>query len=352
MSSDYSMTFTTRTTVLAGMTVVAALATLAAPHAQLRKIDAEKLLAERFGFTAAEIGQARAGQAVTKLLPSREATEVGVAGAVRISGKPDRLVYWLKDISSFRKGAELGVSRKLSTPPQIGDFADLSLGEEELAALKACRPGKCDLRLGDKGLARFQSEVDWAAPDAARRASLLMRQMMLGHAQAYLKGGDAALGIAHNEKTPRVAADEFHALLYQSTTLYELAPAFAAYLDRFPAASLPGAEQFLYWAKGGAGPEASISLHQIVIYNAPGGDVLVADKQIYASRYTDAAIFILSLASAADNTGYYALVGARARSTMLGGMAARMLRGRVEKETVSTSAMYLNWIQQSLSMSR
>ena len=346
------MRFTTRTTMLAGTTVLASLAVLATLHAQVRKIDAEKLLAERFGFTAAEIGQARAGQAVTKLLPSREAIEVGVAGAVRINGTPDRLVYWLKDIASFRKAAELGVSKKLSSPPQIGDFADLSLGDEELAALKACRPGKCDLRLGDKGIARFQTEVDWTAPDAARRANLLMRQMMLGHAQAYLKGGDAALGIAHNEKTPRVAADEFHALLYQSTTLYELAPAFAAYLEQFPAASLPGAEQFLYWGKGGAGPEASISLHQIVIDTAPGGDVLIADKQIYASRYTDAAIFILSLASGPDATGYYAVIGARARSTMLGGMAARLLRGRVQSATTSTAKMYLDWIQQSLSMAR
>jgi len=346
------MTLTTRTTVFAGMTALAVLAAFATPDAQVRKIDAEKLLAETFGFTAVEIGQARAGQAVTKLLPSREAIEVGVAGAVRINGTPDRLVYWLKDIASFRKAAELGLSKKLSSPPQIGDFADLSLSEDELAALKACRPGKCDLRLGDKGIARFQTEVDWTAPDAARRANLLMRQMMLRHAQAYLKGGDAALGAAHNEKTPRVAADEFHALLYQSTALYELAPAFAAYLEQFPAASLPGAEQFLYWGKGGAGPEAAIALHQIVIYTAPGGDVLIADKQIYASRYTDAAIFVLSLASSPDGEGYYAMVGARARSTMLGGMAARMLRGRVQSATTSTAKMYLDWIQQSLSMAR
>jgi len=275
-----------------------------------------------------------------------------VGGAVHISGAPDRFVYWLKDIASFRKAAELGLSKKLSSPPQIADFAELSLNADELAAIRACRPGKCDLRLGDQVIARFQAEIDWAAPDAARRADLLVRQLMLGHAQAYLKGGDAALGIAHNEKTPRVAADEFRALLYQATAVYELAPAFAAYLERFPAASLPGAEQFLYWAKGGAGPEASISLHQVVIHAPPGGDVLVADKQLYASRYTDAALMVISLASGADPSGYYALVGARARSTMLGGVTARMLRGRVEKEAVGTAAMYLNWIQQSLSMSR
>jgi hypothetical protein len=45
-------------------------------------------------------------------------------------------------------------------------------------------------------------------------------------------------------------------------------------------------------------------------------------------------------------------MAAGAVSSMLGGMAARLLRGRVEKETVSTSAVYLNWIQQSLSMAR
>jgi hypothetical protein len=346
------MRFTKRTIILSGIAALAAAASFATADAQVRKVDAEKLLAERLGFSAAEIGEARAGHAVTKLLPSREATEVGVAGAVRISGTPDRFVYWLKDIAGFRKAAELGVSKKLSSPPEIGDFAELSLDAGELAALKACRPGKCDLRLGDKAIARYQSEIDWTASDPGTRANLMMRQMMLAHAQAYLKGGDAALGIAHNEKAPRVAADQFHALLYQSTTLYELAPAFASYLERFPAASLPGSEQFLYWAKGTTGPEASISLHQIVIHNAPGGEVIIADKQIYASRYTDAAMLIISLASGPDSAGYYAVIGARARSTMLGGMAARVLRGRVEKETVSTAAMYLNWIQQSLSMSR
>ncbi len=341
-----------RRVVMASTTILAAAAFLVTSHAQVRKADAEKFLAERFGFSAAEIGQARSGQAVTKLLPSREATEVGVAGAVHITGTADRLVYWLKDIAAFRKAAELGLSKQLSSPPQLADFAQLALDSGELADLKACRPGNCDLRLGDKGIGRFQTEVNWSAPDAGDRATALMRQMLLGLAQAYLKGGDAALGVAHNEKSPRVAADEFRALLYQSTTLYELAPAFAAYLDQFPAASLPGSEQFLYWAKGGAGPEASVSLHQVVIYNPPGGAVVIADKQIYASRYTDAAVLVLTLASASDGQGYYAVIGARARSTMLGGMAARMLRGRVEKETVSTAAMYLNWIQQSLSMSR
>jgi len=346
------MTLKMRTIVAAGVAATLAWPMLATPRAQVQKIDAEKLLAERFGFSAAEIDQARAGQAVTKLLPARETTEVGVFGAVRITGTPDRLVYWLKDIAGFRKAAELGLSKKLSSPPQINDFADLSLGADELAALKACRPGQCDLRLGDAAIARFQAEVDWASPDAATRANLLTRQLMLSLAQAYLQGGDLALGTKHFEKTPRVSVDEFHALLYQATNLYALARPFADYLENFPKASLPDAEQFLYWAQGGSGPDASISLHQVIISNPPGGVVLIADKQIYASRYTDAALTIITLASARDGNGYYAMAAARGRSTMLGGVAARLLRSRVEKASVETATMYLNWIQQSLAMSR
>ncbi len=346
------MTFAIRTATRAGVAASLALVLLAPLGGQVRKLDAERLLADRFRFSAAEIAQARGGKAVTKLLSTREANEVGVGGAVHVTGTPDRLVYWLKDIAAFRRALEIGVSKKLSSPPQSGDFAELTLNPEDLAAIRGCRPGKCDLRLGDVALVRFQKEVDWKAPDAGQRANALTQQLMLKLAQAYLQGGDLALGTAHNETTPRVSADEFHALLSQTTAVYELVPPFAAYLERFPNASLPNSEQFLYWANGGAGSDASISLHQVVISSPPGGEVMIADKQLYASRYTDAILTVISLVPDSDGRGYYALVGARARSTMLAGMMARALRGRVEAAAVDTARMYLNWLQQSLAMAR
>ena len=82
-----------------------------------------------------------------------------------------------------------------------------------------------------------------------------------------------------------------------------------------------------------------------------GGDVFIVDKQLYASRYVDAALTVVSLASAPNGGGFYALVGARARSSMLTGVAARMLRGKVEKATRESTAMYLDWIKASLSAS-
>ena len=308
------------------------------------------MLADRFGFTADEVSRARSGQAVAKLLPRNDASDIGVIAAVRITAQASRLVGWLQNVADFRRAAELGLARRLSDQPRIADFADVSLDANELAALRGCRPGRCDLLIGDKAIERVQSDVDWTSPDAERRANLSMRQLLLAHAEAYLKGGDQALGAVHDEKNPRVRVDEFHQVLWQSKELYDIAPALTAYLEGFPNARPPKAEQFLYWAKGGAGPEASLTLHQIVIYPTPGGETFVVDKQLFASRYVDAGLVVISLAPAPDGQGFYAIAGARARSRMLAGTAARLLRGTVEKTTMETATMYLDWVRASLTI--
>jgi hypothetical protein len=323
---------------------------LPSPAAQIRAVDAERLLVERFGFTPSEVAQARGGKAVAKLLPSNDAAEVGVFAAVRIDADRERLVRWFTEIASFRKAAELGVARRIGNAPSVTDFADLSLDATELAAIRECRPGNCDLLLGDRAIQRFQTEVDWNAPDAARRANLLMREMMLGYAQAYLKGGDQVLGAAHNDKAPRSRADDFRQLLSQARVLHDVAPPLGTYLQGFPSATLANSEQFLYWARGGAGSDASISLHQLVFYRPDGGDVFIVDKQLFATRYLDAGVVVVSLASAPDNAGFYLFVGSRGRSSLLTGMGARVLRGRVEKSIRDSAVTYLGWMRASLTM--
>jgi hypothetical protein len=78
----------------------------------------------------------------------------------------------------------------------------------------------------------------------------------------------------------------------------------------------------------------------------------VADKQLYASRYTDTALLVLWLAPPLDGKGYYLLAGLRARSTMLEGFAARLLRGRIEETSRSDTEIYLDWIRKSLAPGR
>ena len=130
--------------------------------------------------------------------------------------------------------------------------------------------------------------MDWSAADAGRRANLLARQLMLEYAEAYLRGGDEALGAAHNERQPRVVADGFRALIQDATNLHALGGPLATYLERFPEAQGFPSRSSSTGPRAASGAEPSITLHHLVIHREPGGGIFVANKQLYASRYTDA----------------------------------------------------------------
>jgi hypothetical protein len=59
-------------------------------------------------------------------------------------------------------------------------------------------------------------------------------------------------------------------------------------------------------------------------------------------------VLALWLASPADGKGYYLLAGFRARSGMLEGLSAKLLRGRIEEEAHSYTQIYLDWLRKSL----
>jgi hypothetical protein len=87
-----------------------------------------------------------------------------------------------------------------------------------------------------------------------------------------------------------------------------------------------------------------------VLYPRSNGEVLIADKTIYASRSIDAGALVLSMQPAADGAGFYLIGAARIKSSKLSGVAARVLRSRIEKETVAGIQVYLAWIRDSLAL--
>ena len=96
------------------------------------------------------------------------------------------------------------------------------------------------------------------------------------------------------------------------------------------------------------GPEPSITLHHLVIQREPGGNIYIANKQLYASRYIDASLLVLWLGTPPDGQGYYLLAGLRGRSGLLEGFTARLLRTQIEKETHAYLQIYLDWLSKSL----
>lgn len=312
--------------------------------------DPELILRERYNLSVDDIARVRAGEPVAKLLTSTGRDRIAVVGAVRVDGDKSRLADWVRNIEHFRGAAELGVSRVVPSPPAVTAFADLSLDAKDLADLQRCRPDKCALRLPADVLARLQRDVRWGSPEAASDANALVRQMLAGYAEAYLRGGNDAVSAHGGGQAGRSFAADTRELLQEATVLPQVAPELAEYLERFPAATLAGADQTLYWSVVPAGSDAVVGLHHLVVFRRGPGETLIADKSIYSSRYFEAGILVISLSDSRDGRGYYVIAGSRIMSSRLSGVAAKVLRGQVERSALELVRMYLGWLRESLAV--
>lgn len=165
---------------------------------------------------------------------------------------------------------------------------------------------------------------------------------------AYQKGGDAALGAYHNQQQPNHAAVQFRDMLRRAATVWDLAHPFASYLETFPGARPDGTEDRFYWTRDNVGRKPVFTLHHVALQEFPDGRVLVADKQFYASRQFDAALLMALGIPTADHSRFDLIVSVKTRSDAVGGVAGRVLRGRIEKELTDGLKTYFEWIRASL----
>jgi hypothetical protein len=133
-------------------------------------------------LTPAERGALLANRPVTRLLDAEPDKEVAVFGAVWIDALPGAYVQLVKDIEHFERGGAFRITKSISDPPQLADFALLTLPDEDIAALRACRVGDCEIKLSKEALERIRHEIDWKKPTARAHAMALFRRLMYEYA--------------------------------------------------------------------------------------------------------------------------------------------------------------------------
>ena len=135
-----------------------------------------------------------AGEPVTQLLESDPAKEVAIFGAVWVAAPIARYVEAVKNIEEFEKGDNFLVTKRISSPPRLEDFDRLSLPPDDVADLRTCKVGDCELKLGEAALMRIQKETDWSKPTATADVERSIRRLALEYVTAYLEGGNSRLG--------------------------------------------------------------------------------------------------------------------------------------------------------------
>jgi hypothetical protein len=315
---------------IARLSIVAVLlAGLASPPPAALPPQLETYVAKYVKLTPAQQTQLVSGQPVTKLLDSDPSKEVAVFGAVWVDAPMARYV---KDIEQFEKGENFRVTKKVSTPPRLEDFAQLALPDDDIADLKVCKVGQCQIKLSQASIERLRREVDWSKPTARADVDRLARTLAFEYVKDYLEGGNAKLAVYRDSDRPTFIANEFASMIDRLPSMTEFLPDLKRYLLEFPTVKLPGTESFVYWQEANFGLKPTIRINHVVIMQQPT-HIAVASKMLYASHYFWTALELRVLVpDPARGQGFWFASVNRSRSDGLSGFVGRLIRGKVRGE--------------------
>ena len=297
-----------------------------------------KLLIERVLFQPADLIQLDEGKIVVKAIPTKDKQIVSVFGIVRLADISAVSMDAFRASLTQRGNKAMKGGAKFSEPPVIDDLNDLELVEKDFKVLRKCVPGDCDLNMSAESIKKLGAEIDWNAPDHKERVTAMLRDMLFRYVSDYAAGGDRSLGSYSNRKEPVDLAVSHRMLLTDSLFANDLSPEVVGYFTDFPNRQLNGAASEMHWSTVDFGLKPAITLTHTLAFDGSQNGVrrfVVANKQIYASRYLDASLsFTMLVGTGANEPGGYLIFTDRSQSDALDGLLSGVARSVVEREAV------------------
>jgi len=308
------------------------------------------------GFSTADLRAVQAGSATVKSVNTRVREELAHVGVVYVDAPIERFIERFRDIERFERGPGIPQIGRFGSPPRLEDLEALTLPAPDVAALRTCRPGDCDVKLSAAAMRRFQNDVAWSSPDAARQANEVAREMILELVRAYQIGGNPALGHYDDGRAPLSVAEQFGALLAAADPLPAPVPTLLAYLDAYPHGRPTGAEDFFYWSVVDFGLKQTVRVNHVTIYplavTPPVGVMYaIAIKQLYASHYFHTTLelrFLVNDDRQAGRRGASLVSITRSRSDGMTGVKGMLLRPIIRRRSRDAVRGYLEHVKRQV----
>ena len=269
------------------------------------------------------------GGPVVRILEADASKEVALFGAIWIAAPIAEYLSLLQDIENFEKGPGFRVTKKVSEPARLEDFAALVLPDDDFKDLRTCRVGDCELKLSGETLARVRKEIDWQAPDAKARVERMLRQIAVEYVNAYRAGGNRELSVYRDGANPTFVAKELADMIQRMPELTAHLPGMRQYLLDYPKPTPQPTTSFIYWQEAEFGLKPTVRVNHVAI-QAHADATIVASKQLYASHYFWTALELRALVpQPSRGTGFWFVNVNRSRSDGLSGFVGTVIRGKV-----------------------
>jgi hypothetical protein len=251
-----------------------------------------RFLRESIGLTADQLAAVTRGEAVVKVLDTRERRDIAVFGITTIAVPREAYVARVRDARNWLRTPTRSRFGIFSDPAIPADVQAVTISQRDADDMKDCKPGDCVVKLPATDMRRISAEADWSAPDLPAQLSAYARRRLIEYVTDYRARGDLAMAV-YDDRGSVHASDAFAALLAESPYVYQNVPSLERYLALYPRATLADASEVLFWSEDvlpRLRPILSVT-HQVV-FTPPElpGMTLIAAKQIYANHYFEAAV--------------------------------------------------------------
>ena len=313
-----------------------------------------KFFQDSVALTPDQIANILGGQPVAKTLPSRTPAEVFLFGAVYIHATPESYLKFAQDFDRLRKLPNYLALGVFSNPPQASDLKNFSFDEDDIKALKNCKPGDCLIQMPASSIEALQSSIDWSAPDAGEQINRHLQSAALQRLLDYQHQGNQALGVYNDKRDPTEVPKQFAYMLSYSQALPANLPDFYQYLLDYPRTRPSNVDDAFYWARVKFGLKPTLRIVQMVTMSGSPGDPVayaIAQKQLYASHYFETALDLSFCVRGSDGSkrpGFYLMMAMGSEQAGLTGVKGSIVRKTAVGRSVSNLQNALTNIKTTL----
>jgi hypothetical protein len=316
--------------------------------------DLQNFFRQNIGLSEDQIAAIRRGQPVAKTLPSRTPAEVFLFGAVFIHAAPENYLRFARDLDRLRKLPSYLALGVFTHPPELSDLKGFSFDDDDIRALKGCKPGDCLIQMPASSIEELHRSINWSAADVNEQVNQLLQKTAAQRLLAYQREGNQALGVYNDKRDPTEVPQQFAYMLSYSKVLPEYLPDFYHYLLAYPDARPANVEDAFYWAKVKFGLKPTLRVvHAATMRGNPGDRVAcaIAEKQLYSSHYFETALdlsFCVRGGEDPKQPGFYLIMAMGSEQTGLTGAKGSVVRKVAVGRSVSNLQEALMTIKNTL----
>jgi hypothetical protein len=313
--------------------------------------SASDFLRSYAGFTKQDLARVAAGTAVVRALHA-ESDEVAVAGGVFMAISRDKYIERFRNIAAFKRNPAVLAIGRFGAVPATDDMRQLSLDDDDLSALRRCKPSDCGMRMDAGGMKQIAA-AGLEGAGAEERGSAAIREYLAKYAANYIKHGDAAMMKYEDRSRPRSIADDLRTIVQRSPYFSHELAAMQSDVSAFAGTDKSVHEHFLYWSVEKIAGTPVISLTHAIIGKPASTLTAIATRQIYGSHFFYASLGLTLVADTPgpNGPGVTVIYINRSRVDAFGGLLGPVKRTTVRSRARSNAERLLSGLKTRLEKS-